>query len=137
MTVNYSSPVNYNAQDYGVKKKTPVKQAVKGAAVGAVALGATSLGWQKIVLSDCLKDFKGKVIARSAQEMIQAKAGFYTRLLDNMLSIRTKGKLDWTRAGKAALIGGAIVGGLTAIVASCKQNKANKQMQAGQFGYYA
>ena len=137
MTVNYSTSVNFNGQNYGVKEKSPAKQAAKGAIAGAVALGTASLGYQKLILSDSLKEFKTKVIVESAKEMMQGKKGIFTRLMGDMVEIRLKGKLDWAKAGKLALIGGAVVAGISALVASSKNKKAEAQVQASKYPYYA
>ena len=116
MSMNYSSSMNYYPQNYVTPKKSTGKQAIKGATIGAIALGTANLGWQKFVLSKHSKGFFCKTAEKAGKELMSNKKGFWIKVLDNMLEISYKGKLNWAKAGKAALIGGGIFGGLAALV---------------------
>ena len=137
MSLNYSTPMNYNLQGYEVQQKSPQKQAIKGAAIGAIALGGASLGVQKYLLSESSNKLFENVAEKVGEEIVAGKKGFWSKTLGKMLKIRFNGKLDWAKAGKAALIGGAIVGGISALVASRKNKKAEAQAQMPKYPYYA
>ena len=140
MAVNYSTPTGFNGQVYDTNHKTPGRQATKGAIIGAVALGASSFGVHEFLKSESSANVMKKTFNK-AYEQIQ-KTGkldcFWAEVASKMTEIQCRSdKQKWFAVGKAALIGGAVIGGISAIVAARKQDKEMKKAQENRFGYYA
>ena len=129
MATNYSTSMNFNGQAYGVPPKTPTQKAVKNAVVGAAAVGAASVGYQKFLTSKLSNKFILWISKRTAADLKNKKKGIWHKILTNIEKTLSNNKIDWSKAGKNALIGGAVIGGISLLMASHKQQKENMQMQ--------
>lgn len=120
--------VNYNAQTHGTNQKPIAKQAIIGSMIGALVFGGGRLGYQKFVISEYSKDYFDKVATNAFKD--DGKSKFWKKVFFDIADIRINRRIDsiinLRDAGKVALFGGALIGGITAIVAACKKLKANR-----------
>lgn len=117
MTVSYSN--------YGYYPRNPRKEVgtdiVLGTAAGAVGVGLANAGVQKLILKYPEK-IPEKLVLKAADEVFKNKMFKpCSKILLKIQEILFNGKINWLKAGKAALVGGAAVGVLTGLISAIKK----------------
>ena len=121
MTVSYSN--------YGYYPRNPRKEVgtdiVLGTAAGAVGIGLANAGEQKLILK-----YPDKIPKKIISEGMLDFNSFYfmgepltpeSKAYLSVLDVLREGKINWLKAGKAALVGGAAVGVLTGLISAIKK----------------
>ena len=95
--------------------------ALKAGLVGGAIIGGTDIGLQYLV-----KNNKGKIIEKTTEEVAKnKKIKIFSKLAERYNTALLFDKINWKKAGKTALFGGAIVGLIGAF------NSAYKKLPKG------
>ena len=117
MTISYSN--------YGYYPRNPRKEVgtdiVLGTAAGAVGIGLANAGVQKLILKypDIIPAKLGELAANEFYNEKTFKPFF--KIFTKLQEIFYAGKINWLKAGKAALVGGAAIGVLTGLISAIKK----------------